>query len=117
MSDTYLYDNAEDGLNALLDDAQERVASFVDDKHAKVQETRNRLARYRGAMQGLFEDVKYTRICEATLGQQLLGTLPAPVALEDQSEASVQITSTHEDYSRVAQQLIEDRPITRRVMG
>jgi hypothetical protein len=106
----------DQGLNDLLAEAHERVATFVDDKLAKVQHTRERLARYRGGMQALFNEVNYTRECEATLGNQLLGHLPPqPVALTDASQEAKPIAPPQHkpgpaDFRRVAGALSERLP-------
>jgi len=118
------YQDLDQGLNDLLADAHERVAIFVDDKLTKVQETRGRLARYRGVMQALFEDVKYTRVCEATLGQQLLGSLPSPpLELTDQSEVGAAIApplhqASPDEITRLANDIARSRfPISQRIAG
>jgi hypothetical protein len=109
------HENLAEGLNNLLADAQAMGDGHFTDRTQRVQNSRQKLSQYRGELQGLFEDIKYTRQCEAAVAQQLLGHLP-PTQLEAEPSAPAipppppSHKPTPDDYSRVAHELTQGLP-------
>jgi hypothetical protein len=111
---TEQYEDLAGGLNNLIAEAQAMGDGHYEDRTERVRTSRQKLSAYRGELQGLFNDINYTRECEAAVARQLLGQQPAQITHDSEAAPAI-LPPKHkpspDEFAKVAYDLTQgDRP-------